>query len=58
MTNDISELFRIISFVKRYPIPVFAGIGLLIGSIIHWGADNPDTGHWVWFMTVLIGGVL
>ncbi|EPA04677.1 hypothetical protein BG20_I1683 [Candidatus Nitrosarchaeum limnium BG20] len=34
MTNNAdSELFKIMTFVRRYPIPFFAGIGLLIGSI-------------------------
>ena len=57
MTNNTdSELFRILIFVRRYPIPVFAGIGLLIGSITHWIIDNPEIGHWIWFVTLLIGG--
>lgn len=56
MINNTAKLSRIYLFVRRYPIPVFAGLGLLIGSIIHWSSNNPETGNWVWFVTLLIGG--
>lgn len=47
---------RITIFVKNYPIPVFAIIGLLVGSIFHWTPNQQELGHWIWFVTLVVGG--
>jgi len=47
---------RITTFVKNYPIPVFAIIGLIVGSIFHWIPNQQELGHWVWFVTLVVGG--
>lgn len=46
-----------ISIIRRYPIPVFAICGLFVGSIFHWVIDDPDFGHLVWLVVVVIGGI-
>lgn len=43
-------------FIKRYPIPIFAIIGLIFGSLFHW-FYNEHIGHWIWIGTLLIGGI-
>jgi cation transport ATPase len=47
---------KILLFIKRYPIPVFALIGLVSGVIFHWFFNQPDMGHWIWLVTLIIGG--
>ncbi|HZL22387.1 MAG TPA: heavy metal translocating P-type ATPase [Nitrososphaeraceae archaeon] len=47
---------KILVFLKRYPIPVFALIGLVSGIICHWFINQPDLGHWIWLVTLIIGG--
>lgn len=47
---------KLIIFSKRYPIPTFAIIGLLVGLIINYVFNNPETGHWIWFIVLVIGG--
>lgn len=48
---------KLIIFSKRYPIPTFAIIGLLVGIISHYILNDPDTAHWIWFIVLVIGGV-
>jgi len=43
-------------FIKRYPIPIFAIIGLISGSLFHL-FYNEHIGHWIWIGTLLIGGI-
>ncbi|MBI3622494.1 heavy metal translocating P-type ATPase [Candidatus Pacearchaeota archaeon] len=54
--NSIPSSHKIITFVKNYPIPVFAIIGLLAGSILQWTPNQHESGHWVWFVTLVAGG--
>jgi cation transport ATPase len=42
---------------KRYPIPAFAIIGLILGTVVHYIFNDQETGHWIWFITLVIGGV-
>jgi heavy metal translocating P-type ATPase len=42
--------------VKKYPIPIFALFSLISGAILHWGLDLTNEAHWLWFVTLLIGG--
>lgn len=53
---DIHTSHRITAFVKNYPIPVFAIIGLIIGSIFHETPNQQELGHWIWFATLVVGG--
>jgi heavy metal translocating P-type ATPase len=55
-SNNITSSRKIITLVKNYPIPVFAIIGLLVGSILQWTPNQHELGHWVWFITLVIGG--
>ncbi|MDX1372899.1 MAG: hypothetical protein R3321_10535, partial [Nitrososphaeraceae archaeon] len=43
-------------FIKRYPIPIFAILGLISGSIFHL-FYNENIGHWIWIGTLIIGGI-
>jgi heavy metal translocating P-type ATPase len=54
--NNIIASRKIITFVKNYPIPVFAIIGLLAGSILQWTLNQHEIGRWVWFITLVVGG--
>jgi heavy metal translocating P-type ATPase len=49
-------MIKLIIFSKRYPIPTFAIIGLLVGIIINYVFNNPEAGHWIWFIVLVIGG--
>ena len=56
--KDLDFIFsKILVFLKRYPIPVFALIGLVSGIICHWFINQPDSGHWIWLVTLIIGGI-
>ena len=48
---------KLIIFGKRYPIPTFAIIGLLLGIIVSYVFNNPETGDWIWFIVLVVGGV-
>jgi len=54
--DNIPSHHKIIVFVKNYPIPVFAIIGLLVGSILQWTPNQHELGRWIWFSTLVIGG--
>ncbi len=45
------------SLVTGYPIPVFALVALLVGSIANWSLNQPNLARWIWLATVVIGGV-
>ena len=55
-SNNITSSRKIITFVKNYPIPVFAIIGLLVGSILQWTLNQHELGRWIWFVTLVVGG--
>ena len=56
--TELNFIFsKILVFIKRYPIPVFALIGLVSGIICHWFINQPDLGHWIWLVTLIIGGI-
>lgn len=48
---------KIVSLSKRYPIPAFAIIGLLLGILVHYGFNFAGIGNWVWFIVLIIGGI-
>lgn len=47
---------KIVSFSKRYPIPIIAIIGLILGALFHYTFNNENAGHWIWFIVLIIGG--
>ncbi len=52
----ISTIRKFILFSKRYPIPAIAITGLLVGAVVHYIFNGEETGHWIWFITLVIGG--
>ena len=46
-----------ISLVKRYPIPVFAICGLVVGGIFHLVINDTDSAQLVWLFVVVVGGI-
>ncbi|MGA9928777.1 MAG: hypothetical protein WBP96_09220, partial [Nitrososphaeraceae archaeon] len=46
----------VISFVRRYPIPVFAIAGLVVGGMTYSILNIPEMGRWIWVATLIIGG--
>lgn len=50
------RIYRLIWFVIHYPIPVIAFGGLISGAILNW-SYNEQTGHIVWYITLIVGGV-
>lgn len=52
-----SVIRKFIFFSRRYPIPAFAVIGLILGTVVHYVFNEQDTGHWIWFVTLIIGGI-
>jgi len=54
--NNIHKPIRIILFVKNYPIPILAIIGLLLGAMAHGIPNQQELGQWIWFITLVIGG--
>ena len=53
---SISTIRKFILFSKRYPIPAIAIIGLIVGTVVHYIFNDEETGHWIWFITLVIGG--
>ncbi len=51
-----AKVSKLIIFCKRYPIPIFAIIGLLLGILFHYVLNYSDTAHWTWFVVLVIGG--
>lgn len=52
----ISAIIKFILFSKRYPIPAMAIIGLVVGAVVHYIFNDEVTGHWIWFITLVVGG--
>jgi heavy metal translocating P-type ATPase len=48
---------KIWTFLKQYPIPVFALFGILLGAVFRFGFGQIETGGWIWFATLLVGGL-
>ena len=46
----------VISFVRRYPIPIFAIAGLVVGGMTYSILNIPEMGRWIWVATLIIGG--
>lgn len=44
-------------FLKNYPIPTFALFGILLGIVFRFGFQEPEISSWIWFATLIIGGL-
>jgi cation transport ATPase len=55
--NISSLVTKIVLFARRYPIPVFAVLGLLLGAICSYIINLHDAGQWIWLLTLIIGGI-
>jgi cation transport ATPase len=55
--NMPSLVSKIVLFARRYPIPVFAVLGLLSGAICIYIINQHDAGQWIWLFTLIIGGI-
>ena len=56
MESERKRAYQIIWFVKHYPIPVLALIGLLIGGILQVSHEE-QAGKIAWFVTLIGGGI-
>ncbi|HSX26522.1 MAG TPA: heavy metal translocating P-type ATPase [Chlamydiales bacterium] len=45
------------TFLKQYPIPVFALVGLLAGAVLRFGFGLVELSQWVWFVVLVVGGL-
>jgi heavy metal translocating P-type ATPase len=54
--NHFLKVSKIVLFARRYPIPVFAVLGLFLGTI-YYVSDQSVAGQWIWFSTLAIGGI-
>lgn len=45
-----------LSFFKRYPLPLFALSGLLLGGILRFTFEQKNFSEWIWLFTLMIGG--
>ena len=50
-------LHRIWTFLKQYPIPVFALLGLVLGVVFRFGFHSNDISEKIWLATLIVGGV-
>ena len=50
------NLQKIIWFVKHYPVPVLAVIGLVAGGVLQITHEE-QAGKIVWFVTLVAGGI-
>ena len=55
--NMSSLVSKIVLFARRYPIPVFAVLGLLSGAICNYIINLHDAAQWIWLLTLIIGGI-
>lgn len=52
-----SVIKKIFLFSKRYPIPAFSITGLILGTVTHYTFNSQEFGHWIWFFTLVVGGI-
>src|SRR5579864_4406494 len=43
--------------IRRYPIPFFAILGLLVGIILQLPLSQPNIGSLAWYVTLVVGGI-
>lgn len=47
---------RLWSLLKVYPIPIFTLTGLILGIIFYF-LEEDKVSHWIWFATLILGGL-
>ena len=47
---------KLLLFIRRYPIPIFAIVGLLIGTVSYLTSKTPGLAEWIWLTTLIVGG--
>ncbi len=47
---------KIKSWIKSYPIPLWAITGLVVGAFVYFGLSDPALAEKIWYVTLLIGG--
>lgn len=52
----LSLIKKIFLFVKLYPIPTIAILGLLFGSIINYTIYPSKIGYWIWYIILIVCG--
>jgi heavy metal translocating P-type ATPase len=57
MTPGHSSKTWLAGLVSSYPLPFVALAGLVIGTVLSFALGNPDAARWVWYGTLVIGGV-
>jgi heavy metal translocating P-type ATPase len=53
----MTKLRRTSQAVRRYPLPVLAFFGLVTGAILVLFFGSPDLAKWVWYATLITGGL-
>ena len=48
---------RLCQTARAYPIPVLALVGLLLGGIVFLVLRQPSTANWIWYATLIVGGL-
>lgn len=43
--------------MEREPIPLFVFAAILIGAIVYFGLGQNTWAHWIWFATLILGGL-
>lgn len=51
------QIIKALYILKRYPIPVFAMIGLLVGIAAFLALRSSELAQWIWLGTLIAGGV-
>jgi heavy metal translocating P-type ATPase len=47
---------KILYLLKRYPIPVFAVAGLIVGTVAFLTFKSLELVHWIWLATLIVSG--
>ena len=53
---SILRASKLLLFIRRYPIPIFAIVGLLIGTVSYLTSKTPGLAEWIWLTTLILGG--
>jgi heavy metal translocating P-type ATPase len=43
--------------LRKYPTPIFTLVSLGLGSVLHWVLGMDELAHWIWIVTLVIGGI-
>ena len=48
---------RLWTLLKNSPLPAFTLLGLILGVLVRFCFDELKVSHWIWFATLIIGGI-